>query len=83
MRSKSNSMTNFLDIEQLKKALLLDYLIPNLLRYIRWGGVNDYYLRNLNVMQKWNLKIILNKKELIQVDTIYRDLFYTSILSNV
>lgn len=86
--SRFKYLKKFMGIKQLE--LLYYALIQSQMSYgIRaWGGVNDCHLNNLNVLQKWLLKIIYNKDIYYPSDLLYtnskildsRQLFCQSML---
>lgn len=63
----------YIDISHLR--ILYYALIQSHLSYgiIGWGGVSDYYLKNLETLQKWILKIIYSKKITYPSENLYRD----------
>lgn len=88
---KIKYLKDYLDLKHLK--LLYFALVQPQLSYgiIGWGGVNDNHLENLNVMQRWILRIIYGKPLMFSNDSLYREsgmldirqLFCLSMLINM
>lgn len=84
-------LKDILDIKHLK--VLYYALVQSQISYgiLGWGGVNDHYLENLNVLQKWVIKIILGKPLRYSSDSLFteagildiRQLFCLNVLLNV
>ena len=62
----------YLDIKHLK--ILYYSLVQSHLTYdiIGWGGICDSYLKNINNLQKWILRIIYGKSRNYPSDDIYK-----------
>lgn len=69
--SKFKHLKNFLDIHQLKT--LYHSFIGSQLSYgiIAWGSARKCYKKGLEVIQKWILKIIFNKRRTYPSDDLY------------
>lgn len=88
---KFKYLRDFLDIENLKT--LYHALVESQLQYgiIGWGGVTDIYLKKLNTVQKYILKIIYRKLSTYPSDELFkqsgvldvRQLFCLSMLKNI
>lgn len=71
--SKLKYLKEFLDLSELKTIYYA--LIQSHINYgiLAWGGVNNNYLHALNVIQKWSLKIILNKNYTYPTDMLFKE----------
>lgn len=69
---KFKFLKDYLTTNELK--MMYSALVQSHLEYgiIAWGGVSDYHLNNLNVTQKWILKIIFNKEYTYPSDNLFR-----------
>lgn len=70
---KLKYLKEYLDLSELK--IIYHSLIQSHINYgiLAWGGVNNNYLHALNVIQKWSLKIILNKNYTYPTDMLFRE----------
>lgn len=70
---KFKYLKDFLSLQHLKTLYFA--LVQSQLSYgiIGWGGVNDCYLENLNVLQKWILKIIYEKEISFPSDRLFKE----------
>lgn len=70
---KFKYLKNILPIKSLKT--LYYSLVQSHLSYgiMGWGGVQDCYLKNLNVLQKWILKIIYGKERNYPSNELYKE----------
>lgn len=89
--SRFKCLKNFLDVHYLKiiyYALVQPHLCYGI---VGWGGINDCYLQNLNILQKWILKIIYGKNKTFSSEQLFkesgifdiRQLFCLNILTNI
>lgn len=86
--SKFKLLRNYLELNQMR--MLYYSLVQSHITYgiIGWGGAYKSNLRNLEIMQKWFLKIILNKVRTYPTNLLYveahvydiRQLFLCSVL---
>lgn len=85
---KFRYLRDFLNIQCIKT--LYFSLVQSILVYgiVGWGGIYDCYLNNINVVQKWILRIIYKKNILYHSNTLYeetgifdlRQLYYLKIV---
>lgn len=66
-------LRDFLDIHHLK--MLYYSLVQSQLNYgiIGWGGVSDNHLQNLNIIQKWIIKLIYKKNVTYPSDQLFKE----------
>lgn len=71
--SKFKYLRDFLSQNHLKT--LYFSLIESLLSYgiLGWGGVNDCFLNELHILQKWILKIMYHKKLSFPTEALYNE----------
>lgn len=70
---KFKLLRDYLNISQLKT--LYHSFVKSLLSYgiIAWGGTNKCYLKNLEVIHKWILKVIFKKRRTYPSDDLFKE----------
>ena len=73
MIPKFKHLKQYLNTRQLD--IIYYSLVQSHINYgiIGWGGINRNYLYNIEVIQKWILKIIYNKPKLYSSDSLYKE----------
>ncbi|KAK9888908.1 hypothetical protein WA026_001129 [Henosepilachna vigintioctopunctata] len=66
-------LTPFLDLRRLK--MLYHTLFQTQLTYgiLAWGGAREHHVKNLEILQKWMLKIMMKKRRTYSTDKLYEE----------
>ncbi len=71
--SKFKYLKNYLDIKHL--IVIYYSLVQSQINYgiTGWGGARDWHIRQLNIVQKWIIKVIFEKNRTFPTDLLFKE----------